>query len=86
MVNGTIRVKEIVYRTHGAVRGRMATSFPPTMSDPMAGFREIAEKLGSLSNELKECTEPSKRLALLRQFRSLLADADMAIAGESEAD
>ena len=50
----------------------------------MAHFRQIAEQLGALSNELKNCTDPTKRLNLLRQFRTVLAEADRAIAEESE--
>jgi hypothetical protein len=55
--------------------------FPLTMTDTR--FCEIAEKFVTLSNELKNCTDPAERLDLLREFRHLLAKADRLIADES---
>jgi hypothetical protein len=50
---------------------------------PDEPFRRIAEKLANLSRELKSCTDPVKRLGLLKKFRAVLADADKIIAQES---
>ena len=49
-------------------------------------FSEIAEKFGTLSEELKNSRDPARRLELLKEFRALLAEADRIIvesAGES---
>lgn len=51
------------------------------MSD--ARFRGIAARFGTLSNELKDCTDPARRLDLLKEFRAVLAEADRFIADES---
>jgi hypothetical protein len=50
---------------------------------PEKPFQKIAEKFGSLSQKLKRCTDPAKRLGLLKEFRATLAEADRMIAEES---
>jgi len=47
-------------------------------------FREIAEKFGSLSKELKVCTDPARRMDLLKEFRAVLAEADRIVANVPE--
>lgn len=56
------------------------------MTDAPKPLREIAEQFGSLSKELKECTDPGRRRELLRQFRTLLGEADRIIADQAASD
>lgn len=46
------------------------------MTDRSAHLDNIAEQLSSLSKKLRDCTDPEERRVLLRQFRSLLGEAD----------
>jgi len=52
--------------------------FLPTITPDSSDtpFREIAEKFGTLSKELKSCTDPARRIDLLKEFRAVLAEAD----------
>ena len=56
------------------------------MTDAPETFRIIADQFGSLSYELKNCTDPQKRRDLLREFRALLAQADGIVSEESAED
>jgi hypothetical protein len=64
LVNGTIRLRNVVDRTDQL---SVAPSFAlsPNRVHPMARFREVAEKLWTLSNELKNCTDPTKDKRLI---------------------
>jgi hypothetical protein len=52
------------------------------MSDTSASLQAVAEQLATLSKTLRNNADPDSRLALLRTFRLLLAEADRVIAGE----
>lgn len=76
--------KECSVSNEPAFRGSIIRCFPSTMPNSITHFREIAERLGTLSSDLKKCTDPARRLDLLRQFRAILAEADRTIIEESE--
>lgn len=71
---GMLGIERINFPWHH--RSRFVPILTTTMSIPVAHFREIAEKLGTLSHELKSCTDPTKRLNSPRQFRTVFAEAD----------
>jgi hypothetical protein len=53
------------------------------MTDSCANLHALAQQLAVLSNELRNNTDPESRVALLRKFRVLLAQADKIVAEET---
>lgn len=53
------------------------------MTDSCADLHALAQQLARLSNELRNNPDPERRVALLRKFRMLLAQADKIVAEEA---
>ena len=49
-------------------------------------LQNLVQSLGDLSEELRNSHDPAKRMALLRQMRMLLGDANKIIASEMGED
>ena len=68
------------YRTHAQVYVSIVHLCKVSVTNAPDKFRAIAEQFAHLSSELRNCTDPETRLNLLKQFRVLLAEADVILA------
>jgi hypothetical protein len=53
------------------------------MTDNSADLDVIAKRLAILTSQLKGCIDPEERRVLLKEFRTLLGEADRIIAAET---
>jgi hypothetical protein len=53
------------------------------ITDNSADLYLIAERMAAQTKKLKDCIDPEERRVLLKEFRTLLGEADRIIAAET---